>query len=45
MRGTIKKVAYENGIKSEGVYDVLAVVLRDTILEKLREGEGLSTSE
>lgn len=45
MRDTIKEVAYENGINTDGVYDVLAIVLRDTILEKLREGEGLSTTE
>lgn len=45
MRDTIKEVAYENGINTDGVYDVLAIVLRDTILEKRQEGEGLSTTE
>lgn len=45
IRDTIKEVAYENGINTDGVYDVLAIVLRDTILEKLQEGEGLSTTE
>lgn len=41
----IKKVAYDHGIKTQAVYDVLAIVLRDVIIEKLEEGAGLDTTE
>lgn len=45
MKGAIRKIAYEHGISTEDIYDVLAIVLRDVILERREEGEGLSTTE
>ncbi|MCY4674105.1 MAG: hypothetical protein OXD43_10145 [Bacteroidetes bacterium] len=45
METRIKRTAYEYGTDIEGVYNVLAIVLRDKLLEKRRLGEGLSPTE
>ena len=42
MRTRVKRIAFERGTDIEGVYNVLAIVLRDSLLEKRKSGEGLS---